>query len=107
MRINHVTDLTDALVALFGPLAQAIDDPDSAEALLNDLGYQAPVGVAFLNEFSPLLGELIDLLAQTDDVLLSNADADYLSLFRNLIDSINDIINLINNIGTTVQTVFP
>ena len=107
MTPSHVAQLIDALVALFDPVVQAIDDVDSAEALLKDMGYQAPSGIAFLNDFSPLLGALIDLADQTDDLLRGDTDPDYLTLFRSLIDAIQDIIKLIRDIGTTLQANFP
>jgi len=106
MTPNYVTQLIDALIALFDPIVQAIDDPDAAEALLKDLGYQAPSGVDFLSQFSPLLGELIDLLDQTDETLRNDTDPDYLSLFTSLIDAIQDLIKLIRDIGPILQSKF-
>jgi hypothetical protein len=107
MTPKHVVQLTDDLIALFDPVVQAIDDIDCADALLKDMGYQGPSGIAFLNDFSRLFGVLMDLADQTDDLLRSDADPDYLALFRSLINAIQDIIKLISDIGATLQTKFP
>jgi hypothetical protein len=103
----HVVRLTNALIALFDPLVRAIDNPDSAEALLQDMGYQAPSRISFLNDFSSPLGAMVDLADRVDDVLRGNTEPDYLVLFRSLIDAIQDIIRLIRDIGATLQTSFP
>src|SRR5262245_33927247 len=103
----HVAQLTDTLIALFDPVVQAIDDMDSAEALLKDMGYQAPSGIAFLNDFSPALGALLDLADQTETLLRGGTDPDYLSLFRSLVEATRDLVRLIRDIGTTLQTKFP
>src|SRR6266568_7806550 len=98
MTSDNVARLTDALIALFDPVVQAIEDIDCAEALLKDMGYQAPKGIAFLNDFSPLFTALLDLVDEADDLLRGDTDPDYLSLFRGLIDAIQDIIKLIRDI---------
>ncbi len=67
------------------------------------MGYQAPTGISFLNDFSPLLSALIELVNQADDLLRDETDPDYLALFRSLIDAIQDIIQLIRDVGTTLQ----
>jgi len=103
----HVAQLIDALVALFDPVVQAIEDTDSAEALLKEMGYQAPSGFSFLKDFSPLLGALMDVVDKTDDLLHGDTEPDYLALFRSLIAALQDIIKLIRDIGATLQTNFP
>ncbi len=103
----HVTGLADALIALFDPLVQAIEDADVAEALLKDLGYKAPSGIEFLNDFSPPLRALLDVANQAEDALRSDANADHLALFRSLIDAIQEIVKLVRDIGQTLQVNFP
>ena len=107
MTPESVSGLADVLVALFDPLVQAIADPDCAAALLQDLGYQAPDNLQFLNDFPPLLGALVDLADQTDDLLNGDAEPDYLALFRDLIDAVHGVITLIRDIGSSLQTTFP
>ena len=107
MTPNHVAQLTDALVALFDPVVQAIEDNNSAEALLQDMGYQAPPGIVFLNDLAPLLEKLIDLANEADELMRGDTEPDHLALFKSLIDAIQDIIRLIRHIGTTLQTNFP
>src|SRR5262245_24477983 len=107
MTPKHVAQLTDDLVALFDPVVQAIEDPDSAAALLRDMGYQARGGIAFLDDFAPLLGALMDLADQADDLLRGATEPDYLALFRSLIDAIRDIVKLIRDIGATLSSKFP
>jgi hypothetical protein len=102
----NVAQLTDALIALFDPLVQAIDDADSALALLKDMGYQPPSGIRFLDDFSPLFGALLNVADQADDLLRGDTDPDYLALFKSLIDAIQDIIKLIRDVGTALQTNF-
>ena len=103
----HVRQLIDALISLFDPVVQAIEDEDSAEALLKDMGYQAPSRIAFLNDFSPLLGALLEVANEADDLVRSRADVDSLALFRSLIDAIQGVIKLIRDIGSTLQVSFP
>jgi hypothetical protein len=107
MTPNHVAQLTDALIALFDPVVQAIEDTDSAEALLQDMGYQSPSGINFLGDFSPALGALMDLADEIDELLRGDTEPDHLALFRSLIDAIQELIRLIRDIGTTLQTNFP
>lgn len=107
MTPNHVVQLTDALIALFDPLVQAIEDSDSARALLKDMGYEAPSEITLFNDFSPLLNALMDVANEADDIVRSGAEADYLAIFRNLIDAIQEIIRLIGDIGNRLQTNFP
>ena len=68
MTPDNVAQLTTTLVALFDPVVQAIEDTNSAAALLKEMGYQAPTGISFLNDFSPLLSALIELVNQADDL---------------------------------------
>jgi hypothetical protein len=107
MTPDAVVGLTDDLIALFDPLVQAINDIDSMEALLHELGYQVPMGATLLPGFEPLFTALASVADQTDDLLRSGAEPDYLALFRNLIDAIQDIIKAIRDIGTTVMTTLP
>ena len=107
MTPNHIAQLTDALVALFDPVVQAIEDTNSAEALLRDMGYQAPSGIVFLNDFAPLLEELIDLAHEADELMRGETEPDHLALFKSLIDAIQDITRLIRHLGTTLQRNFP
>jgi hypothetical protein len=106
MSPDWVTGLTDALIELFYPLVQAIEDVDSATALLRNLGYQPPSDVQFLNDFSPLLTALIDFADQTDDLLRGDTEPDYLALFRSLIDAIRDIVKLIRDTAPILQKNF-
>ena len=107
MTSTHITQLIDALIALFDPVVQAVEDTDSAEALLKDMGYQAPNDIRFLDDFSPLLNTLLTLSRETDDLLRGDSDPDYLALFRSLTDAVQDITKLIRNVGTTLQGHFP
>jgi hypothetical protein len=103
----HVARLIDVLIALFDPVVQAVENADSAEALLRDMGYQPPAGVAFLDDFSPLLGALLDVADQADEMLRGEAEPDYLALFRGLLDALRDVIALVRDIGATLQANFP
>jgi len=106
MTPDYVAQLIDDLVALFDPVVEAVDDVDSAAALLKDMGYQAPSDVAFLNDFSTTLAAFMDVAAQTDTLLRVDTDPDYLALFRSLITAIQDTVKLIRDIGGTLQTNF-
>jgi hypothetical protein len=107
MTSETVAQLTADLIALFDPLVQAVEDTDYAEALLKDMGYQAPSGAKFLDDFSPLFSALLQLVDQADDLLRADTEPDYVALFRSLIDAIQDIVKLIRDIGTTLQSNFP
>ena len=102
----HVAQLIDDLIALFDPIVQAVEDIDSAEALLKDMGYQPPTGIAFLDEFSAALGALMTVVDQADTLLRADTEPDYLALFRGLIIAIQDVVKLIRDIGGTLQTNF-
>ena len=104
MTSDTVVGLTDDLIALFDPLVQAIDDADSLEALLHELGYQIPSGATFLQGFAPLLTALAGVADQADDLLRTGGEPDHLALFRNLIDAIQDIVKAIRDISATVQS---
>lgn len=108
MTPNHVVQLTDALIALFDPVVQAVDDVNCAEALLRDMGYKIPPGqLPFLNDLTPLLEELIDVINEADDLVRGDTQADHLALFKNLVEAVQDLTKSIRDIGPSLQRSFP
>src|SRR5205807_948016 len=102
-----VASLKADLIALFDPLVEAIDDVNSAEALLKHMGYRMPSGGSFLGAFSPAFSALLEVIDQADDLLRGDTEPDYLALFRDLINAIQDVVKLIRDIGGTLASAFP
>ena len=109
MDINDLKKITDLLEKFIEPLSRAASSPDAAKELILELGYVPPAQFAFIDQLGSCIQGIEEII--TDVRNLADAgtppdNSDIQDIFTDLTGLIPQLVDLVNNLGDTIQSEF-